>query len=228
MFDVVVLKKFYSEISNPAGVGIDDFQNELEFLFSKDRSDQDLNDYRLGRGVWKKLRDEITPVSRFLKFYSPDMDHVRFPLDDKIPDCWLLKDGSKDVGIEVTIERGRERYHRTKEMNETGIGRGFIGVQDDEEQEAFDRHMARPRIMYTTEQALNAVEQGILRCLSRKNDSKYEGVHYLLIQTDLSILSPKNWETIKKELTQETVSLPFQEVHVIGSADEKPYGFQLK
>lgn len=229
MFDVKMLGEFYTDLSAPDGMGITEFQNGLETLFAEDRSNDDLNNYRLGKGPWKKLRDEITPVSRFLQFKDIKADRIRFPLDNNTPDCWLLNDNDDNFGIEVTIERGRERYHRKKEMIETGFGRGFIGIQDDAPQSDFDRHMSKNRIMYTTDQALEATKAGILCCLSKKNDSeKYEGIFYLLIQAHLTTLPKERWNAIKEELSQEAAGLPFCEVHIIGNADEKPWGFQIK
>ena len=121
-----------------------------------------------------------------------------------------------------------EQYHLSKEMNENGWGRGFVGVPDDAPQADFDRRMSNPRIMYTTEQALEATKDGILRCLLRKNDHRYEEVFYLLIQAHLSTLPKERWGAITDELSQEATNLPFQEVHIIGTSDEKPWGFQIK
>jgi len=199
-------------------------------MFSEDRSTDDIDDYRLGRNQWKKLRDEITPVSNFLKFdKSIETNRVRFPLDNNTPDCWLLNDNGDNLGIEVTIERGREQYHLKSEMIKTGMGRGFIGIQDDAPQADFDLRMSEPRTMYATEEALKATKTGILRCLSRKSDhNKYKGVFYLLIQANLSTLRKKRWGAIKEELSQEATNLPFKEVHIIGDADSKPWGFRIK
>jgi hypothetical protein len=228
MFDVETLNKFYDYISAVDGVGITDFQNRLKTLFAMDRSDGDLNDYRLGKNQWKKLRDEITPVSHFLQFKKIEAGKIRFPLDNNTPDCWLSNDNGDDLGIEVTIERGREKYHLVKEMNEAGIGRGFIGIQDDAPQADFDKRMSNPRTMYVSEQALEATKNGILLCLSKKNDPRYEGVFYLLIQAHLSTLPKERWGSLIEELSQNATDLPFQEVYIIGKADAKPWGFQVK
>lgn len=228
MFNVEKLNIFYEESSAPNGMSLADFHNRQAMLFEEDRLTDDLNNYRLGKNPWKKLRDEITPVSRFLKYKRIEVDRVRFPLDNNTPDCWLLNDNGDDLGIEVTIERGREQYHLTKELNETGMGRGFIGVQDDAPQTDFDHRMSNPRCMFTSEQALEATKAGILRCLSRKNDRKYEKIFYLLIQAHLSTLPKERWIAITEELSQEATNLPFQEIHIIGNADEEPWGFQIK
>ncbi|MEW8333753.1 MAG: hypothetical protein AB2692_22675, partial [Candidatus Thiodiazotropha sp.] len=143
-------------------------------------------------------------------------------------DCWLLTDSDDEIGVEVTIERGREQYHLAKELNESGMGRGFIGIQDDAPKTDFDNRMSNPRAMFTSEQALEATKAGILRCLSRKDDQKYENVFYLLIQAHLTNLPKERWSAITEELSLVAQNLPFQEVHIIGNADENPWGFQIK
>lgn len=229
MFDIEKLNEFYTALSAADGMSISDSQDRLATLFAKERSKDDLNDYRLGRGSWKKLRDEIVPVSHFLQFQHIESGWIRFPLDNSTPDCWLSNDDGDSFGIEVTIERGREQYHLKKEMIEAGQGRGFIGIQDDAPQSTFNDRMSNPRVMYSSEQALDAVKAGIIRCLSRKNDAdKYKGVFYLLIEAGLRSLPKERWSTITEELAQESTNLPFQEIHIIGDADSEPWGFQIK
>lgn len=228
MFDSKLLDELYSELSSERGLHAVDFQSHLRTLFAMERSAEDIDDYRLGKSPWKKLRDEIIPVSRFLLFNNVCVDRVRFPLDNNTPDCWLILDDGHTRGIEVTIERGRERHHLTKEMNQNSIGRGFIGMQDDSAQSEFNRRMSKPRAMYSSDQALTATKAGIIRCLTRKNDIKYDGIHYLLIEAHLTTLPRGRWAAVTEDLSHEAANLPFQEVHVIGNVDEAPWGFQLK
>jgi hypothetical protein len=68
MFDVEALNKFYDDLSTPDVMSVNDFHIRQATLFAEERSSNDINDYRLGKNPWKKLRDEITPVSRFLKY----------------------------------------------------------------------------------------------------------------------------------------------------------------
>jgi len=227
-FDSRALKEFYTRISAENGVSVADFQMSLEDLFARPRSAGDLNHYRLSRSLWKELADEVTPVSRFLRFHSIESGQIRFPLDNHPPDCWLWKDGETDpVGIEVTIAQAAERYRLAKELVDTGRGRGFIGVSDDAPRADFDCAMARQRVMYSTGQALSAIRHGILRCLSRKDKPKFAGF-ILLIQAPLVSLPRERWEAITGELCAAALSLPFREVHVIGNAGERPWGFQIK
>jgi len=228
MFDVKALEIFYDEISVTNGVSVSAFQKRLVSLFAGQRTDADIKDYRLGKKPWKKLRDEIVPISSFLEFYNVEANRIRFPLDNKTPDCWLLNDKVPNLGIEVTIERGREQYHLATELNNTGVGRGFIGMQDDASKTDFDNRMSNARIMFTSEQALEAMKAGILRCLARKNDPKYKDVSCLLIQAHLISLPKEHWCAIKEELSEVAKSLHFQNIYVIGDTHEKPWGFQIK
>jgi hypothetical protein len=228
VFDVKSLDLFYKEMSGPDGMHVADFQYRLEALFNEDRSSSDTDDYRLGKNPWKKLSDEIVTVSRFLSHKNIESGRIRFPLDNKIPDCWLFDDQGEALGIEVTIERGRERYRLAKEINKDRVGRGFIGMQDAASRAEFDLRMSNPRTMYTTEQALNATKCGIACCLKKKNDLKYEGMFCLLIQAHLTSLPKERWRAIEGELTQTAISLPFKEIHVIANADTKPWGFKIK
>jgi hypothetical protein len=127
----------------------------------------------------------------------------------------------------VTIAQARERFHLATEMERKGIGRGFIGVPDDAAQEVFDRAMARSRVMYTTGQALSAIGGGIHRCLARKNKPKFVGM-LLLIQAPLRSLPRQRWAAIRPGLRAAAAPLPFREIYVIGNADERPWGFQIK
>ncbi len=63
MFDVEALNKFYDDLSTPDGMSITNFHIRQATLFAEDRSPHDLNDYRLGKNPWKKLRDETLIVS---------------------------------------------------------------------------------------------------------------------------------------------------------------------
>jgi hypothetical protein len=204
------------------------FQAELTRLFNRARSTGDLNDYRLSRGRWKKLADEILPISRFLRFRGMMVGRIRFPLNNNPPDCWLWPDdGSDRIGIEVTIAQGTERFHLATELVEKGQGRGFIGLPDDAPRIAFERAMSTDRVMYTPDQALSAVRRGILRCLTRKNKVRFANF-VLVIQAHLLSLPGDRWEAIRGHLSAAAAVLPFSKIYVIGDANERPSGFQIK
>lgn len=229
MFDEKALNDFYADISFSEGMEMATFRNMVAVLFADNRTDHDIEQYRLGENPWKKLRDEVAPVSRFLELNHVEANRIRFPLDNHTPDCWLMSGNGNNRGIEVTIERGREKYYLATELNREGMGRGFIGLQDDERKSVFEHRMSKSRIMHSSEQALEATKQGIMRCLSRKNQSdKYEYVYYLLIQAHLNTLPYERWDAIKEELMREARVLPFQEIYVIGDSGNDAWGFQIK
>jgi len=227
-FDICALKEFYARISAKDGLSVTSFPAELTGLFERPRSDRDLNDYRLSRRCWKKLADEVTPVSRFLRFYGVESGRIRFPLDDHAPDAWLWPgNGNDPVRIEVTIAQGTERFHLANELVNICQGRGFIGIPDDASPIAFDCAMSRARVMYSTNQVLSAIRGGILRCLSRKDKPKFARF-ILVIQAPLLSVPRERWEAIRGELCEAAAALRFAEVHVINNADERPWGFQIK
>ncbi|MBU6953420.1 hypothetical protein [Hahella sp. HN01] len=229
-FDSNKLKSLYDELSSQSGMRVIEFQISLESLFGQIRSIQDIYDYRLGRKPWKKLRDEVMPVSRFLKFTNIKADYVQFPLNNKVPDCWLLfKDGSKR-GIEVTLERGKERFYLADELNEVGEAPGFMGVQDDAPEVEFEqKRRAAERNMYSTDQALDAFKKGISRCFKKKGDEKkYKNIFYLILDADLEVLPRNKWDVIKADLSMMAVNLPFKEVYVINNSSENIFGIHIK
>jgi hypothetical protein len=132
IFRTTALDEFYELISVEGGTGVPEFQANLTALFEQPSSVEDLNDHRLSRSRWKKLADEVAPVSRFLWFQGVESGRIRFPLDNHPPDCWLWREGGDNPDqIEVTVAQARERYHLANELVNTGQGRGFIGISDD-------------------------------------------------------------------------------------------------
>jgi hypothetical protein len=227
-FDATALSEFYARVSSPGGVSVAHLQAQLEELFGLYRSAEDLSDYRLSRQPWKKLADEITPISRFLRFRNIRLGQVRFPLDNDPPDAWFWPNRKAvPVGIEVTIAQGTERFHLATELVRKGASRGFIGLADDAHPAEFESAMAKSRVMYTSDRALSTIGDGILRCLSRKNKPKFSG-YTLLIQAPLMSLPRERWNKIKPKLRAAAANLPFSEVHVISNADGAPWGFQIK
>jgi hypothetical protein len=227
-FDIAALENLYQKASADGGIEVVELQAELRRLFGLPRSDEDLDNYRLIRAPWKRLADEITPVSRFLIWNNVVAGSVKFPLNNDPPDCWLSQpNGSQPEGIEVTIAQARERFHLARELINNLWGRGFIGLPDDAPQEDFDRNMARGRMMYTTDRAVAAISNGILRCISRKNRPAFTGLT-VLIQAPLSSLPGNRREMVRDMVRAAMGEVPFGKLFVIGNSDEPPYGFQLK
>ncbi len=205
---------------------VTNFQTELNGLFDRPRSAADIDDYLLSRGQWKKLADEVMPVSRFLRFREVESGRIRFPLDSHSLDAWLWRDGlSQHVEIEVTVAQGTARFRLNKELVDTGEGRGFIGVSDDAPKSEFDSALSELREMSSTEQVLSAYRDGFFRCLDKKDKQKFCGA-ILVIQASLYVLPRERWETIADAVRTRAAGLPFQEAYVI--CDHKPWGFQIK
>ncbi|MFL4987194.1 MAG: hypothetical protein ACJ8DU_19480 [Microvirga sp.] len=202
-----------------------DLRSALEKLLES-RNSKEVEDYRVGKGAWKKVRDEVVPVSDHLEFWSRTEGQVRFAMNDEFPDCTVRLNGSAPIGLEVTIAQGKEDFFLAKELNKGKITPGFLGLQDTASKKKFHNAIARGRVMYSSPQALIAVRQSIALCLERKNNSKYEG-HDLLIKAPLPALPRERWAEIQPDLMQLANHLPFRQVYVIGDR-RKPYGFRLK
>ena len=227
-FDIPALEDFYRTISDPDGIEVTEFQRTLDEHFSRHRSKTDLDDYRLSKGLWKKLADEVSPVSHYFKYRKVCAGRIRFPLNSQPPDCFYYPNEKEiPVGLEVTIAQARERFHLKKEMVETGVGRGFIGVSDDAPQGDFDTAMAKDQTMHETNFTLSSIKEGILRCLARKNQPIFIGCT-LIIEAPMTTLPFERWCSIIDELSAKAVTLYFHAVHVISAEDEEPKGFQIK
>jgi hypothetical protein len=228
VFDVVALKKFYDYVSIGNGIPTEQVNAELSNLFSMPRSEEDKADFRIAKNPWKKLRDEICPVLKFLSSTKRN-GLIKFPLNDQKPDAWFTPyDGVVRLGIEVTIAQGHGRYHLMKELNETGWGRGFTALADGQNPPAdFNETMSREREPYSTGQALSAVKSGVLRCLEEKNKPEYQGM-VLLIEAVLTTMARDNWGSMFGELNNKAKQLPFCEVFLLGHLDSDQRIFQLK
>ena len=104
------------------------------------------------------------------------------------------------------------------ELDEKGEGRGFIGLPDDGSEDDFRARLAEPQAMYSTDQALQAIADGIKRCLEKKDQQKYAGFD-LLIEAPLGCLANECWSSIYGDLRSAASKMPFREIHVIGDRD---------
>lgn len=224
--DLEMLRDLNVRLSAPIGVPASELTELLRAAFEGERSAEDVDDYRLGKRPWKKLRDEVSPISAFLNFNSMQ-GNVRFPLDNNVPDAWFTPADEAPIGIEVTRALGRTDYELSKELVREGVGPGFLGLQDDAPQADFDHQLQCPRAMHSTPQALDTVSTGILRCLGAKNDAKYAGM-WLLVLAPLSILPHERWTAIVSALRKKAASMPFDQVHVFDRRGQQAWGFQIK
>ncbi len=152
-----------------------EFEQILADYFNGKRSAAELADYRAKRGAVKKLRDEVVPVLHHIKFVKAKGD-IRFELNSEVPDCWLRDNPEAPLqGLEITVAQSREQHLLGQELNEKGIGRGFLGLPDDAPARSFRERLAQPRVMYPTEAALKVIGNGIKYCLGKKDHPKYAG-----------------------------------------------------
>jgi len=223
------LNSFYRLISSQNGVGIPAFQEEFDQLFKKHRSQRDLDNYRLSRGIWKKLADEVSPMSRYFRYRNILSGSIRFPLNDAPPDCFYTNTDNTEIGIEVTITNGKARYHAKQELVDKGTARGFIDLPNDAPQQDFKHRMLKPRTMYPTDSALNTIKNDILLSMRKKNRQVFKDM-ILVMEASLNSLPRQRWRVMETdtELQNTAMSLPFAEVHVIGNAEITAMGFRLK
>ena len=204
-----------------------EFEQMLTGYFNGKRSAAELADYRAKRGPAKKLRDEVVPVLHHIQFVRAKGE-IRFALNSDVPDCWLRNDPvATPQGLEVTVAQSREQQILGQELNEKQMGRGFLGLPDDAPATAFAGRLARPRVMYSTDQALSVIGDGIKRCLIKKNHPKYTGFD-LLIEAPLRSLPKERWSRIEDDLRSAASAMPFRQIHVVGNHDEAPFGFRIK
>jgi len=206
---------------------IPEFEASMASYFSGPRSTAEVQTYRSRSGSQKKLRDELTPVLHHFQFLKVEGE-VRFALNDDVPDCWVRANASAvPHGMEVTIAQAREQHHLGKELNEKGVGRGFLGLPDSAPSAVFTARLARPRDMHSTEAALYAVREGIKSCIAKKAKSKYRGFD-LLIEAPLGSLPRARWSLVQDELRAAARETPFHRVHVISNRSPEPFGFCVK
>src|SRR5260221_5495280 len=178
---------------------IPEFEAAMNAYFSGERSAAQLADYRAKRRDQKKLRDEVAPVLRHLRF-TRAQGEVRFQLNDDSPDCWIRDDASAAAqGIEVTVALARAQQALGVELNERGISPGFLDLQDDAPTAAYLARRARGRVMFVADSKLQATGEGIRRCIKKKSNPKYAGFD-LLIEAPFDGISEDRWSGLVPEV----------------------------
>jgi hypothetical protein len=123
------------------------------------------------------LRDEVAPVESFLREHADAADRVRFPLNSSVPDCNVWhREPVLHRTIEVTVAQARERLNKMTELNNTGWGRGFIGITDDRPKSEFVEKMASPREAYSTDQVRDTTVTALgLRAANKAHTTQSKG-----------------------------------------------------
>lgn len=228
---VRVLQELYDCISRK--VSIADFREKLEeFWYYEVVEREFLPKIRLSGNPCKKLMDEVMPVARFLCLHNIDDGFVRFPLNNKVPDCFLWRlDNDDPQEIEVTVAQGTVRFHHTNDLIKKGESHGFMDLQDNSSESEFDNYSTSEHGCYSTDQVVKNIREGIIISLGKKKDpKKYAGMTLLVsARIKIEILPYERWEQlITKDVLEAAESMPFREIHVIGDDTDKPIGFRIK
>jgi len=88
------LDEFYAVLKagTTAAIFLQKHNEVLKFVNTRGLTE----DYRLGKGRVKKLRDEVSPVSRFIRTIAKPDDLIRFALDNRTPDCVVSDEGGHE------------------------------------------------------------------------------------------------------------------------------------
>jgi len=188
------------------------YERIIQFIHEEGRT----KDYRLARRPVKKLRDEVSPVARFVRKHAAPEDRIWFALDDTTPDCCVRHGGGRLREIEVTVAQGRERLNVMTELNQTGTGRGYLGLSDDAPTEDFVRRMAQPRVAYSGEEVGHSMICAVVICARKKSVSQGDT---LLIEAPLETLPANRWDDFRLLLAEKVKELAFCEVYVTGRSE---------
>lgn len=209
---------------------IDKFQRLLSDYFSSDRSPEEIENLRLGKGrnTFKKLRDEVIPVLHF--FSATELDgEVKFQFSSVSPDCWYRRaEDTLPRAMEITRAQAREQLYIARELNSKGASSGYVGLPDSATREHFESILREPR-MVTTEEVLESTKNAILERLDRKAEKEYGDVE-LLIEAPIGEdrLPPDRWDRIIPTLRKQAEGTAFRHVHLIGTLAPECRYFQLK
>lgn len=176
-------------------------------------------DYRLAKGRLKRLRDEVDPVACFARQHAAPQDRIQFPLNDEAPDCNLRHGDTHHRTIDTTVVQGQERLHTMRELNETGTGRGYLGLTDDNPTNSFRGKMKRPRVAYTTEEAQETITRAVELCARKKKG--HIGTDTLIIDAPLFTLPADRWREIVPGLAAKVADLAFREVFLVSTDSSK-------
>ncbi|WP_238368183.1 hypothetical protein [Mesobacterium pallidum] len=215
-------------LTDPHGVKGSELQALLDGYYAEgNRSAKEKSDDRSGLRPYKKIRDEVSPIDRFLRWAGLASATVYFPMDNTVPDCTILLPTGQTIQLEVTTAGSRERKRTAEQLNREGISRGFSGLRDDATRDEEQERLEQPPQMYSTVQAIDTISKAISLSLAKKNDRKYEGMA-LLVAVDLVWLGPERWKVLPKLLKSDVDRLPFSEVYLIHKDRKDLLGFQLK
>jgi hypothetical protein len=111
------------------------------------------------------------------------------------------------------------------ELNETGEGRGFLGLTDDQPTKDFKTVMQQEPRMYSTDEAKKTMAHAIELCV---NNKLHSGGDVLLIEAPLNSLQGTRWLELKPELEKLTRVLSISEVFLVGYHNNGDLCLKLK
>jgi hypothetical protein len=173
----------------------------------------------------KRLRDEVTPAARFVRRCAAPEDRIQFPLDYGAADCNVCHQAPvRRRTIQITLIQGRERLNLMTELNETGCGRGFLGVTDDRPTSEFFDAIGKEREMYSTAEGQRTIVQAIELCAQNKAGIQGDT---LLIEAPTYLPMVRMLE-IQLQLKQSVSRLSFSEIYLVGDHEDGDLCLQLK
>ncbi len=217
------LDDFYTALKGGTTVAsfLERYERIIQFIHKEGLT----KDYRLARGRVKKLRDEVSPVARFVREHAAPEDRIWFVLDDTAPDCCVKHGGDRLREIEVTVAQARERLNVMTELNQTGTGRGYLGLLDDAPTENFERRMDQPRVAHSTEEIGRSIICAVEICARKKSKSPGDT---LLIEAPLETLPADRWGYFRAPLAEKVKDLAFAEVYVTGRSGDCDICLRIK
>ncbi len=217
------LDDFYAALKS--GTTVANFLERYDGIFQFIHKKGLTKDYRLAKGRMKKLRDEVCPVARFVRMHATPEDRIRFALDDTAPDCFVKHGDDRLREIEVTVAQARERLNVMTELNQTGTGRGYLGLSDDAPTKDFVRRMDQPRIAHSTEEIGRSIVCAVAICARKKSKSPGDT---LLIEAPLETLPADRWGNFRAPLAETVKDLAFPEVYVTGRSGDRDICLRIK
>jgi len=217
--------RFYDRLR--IGMRVDDFLSDLSRVNQFVHAAGMTHMYRLAAGPTKRLSDEIWPVARWATSHAGPEDRIQFPLSNEPPDCKIWRPGIAEPGtIEVTVAGAKERRFTMLELNREGVGRGFMGLSDDEPDNRFHEEIRRGGRAYSSTEAQAALTTAVKRCLKRKSRGSYANT--LVIEANTKVVPESMWTDIRASLLAAVRESTFREIFVVGPGSPSHVCIQLK
>lgn len=218
------LDNFYDDLKS--GISAEDFLARYKLIVEFTHEIGITSDMRLARGRVKRLCDEVAPARLLIQHEFSDAFLVQFPLDDGAIDCNILTKTGICRKIQITVAQALERLNLMTELNEKGIGRGYLGLTDEMPKSSFDTAMERERMMYSTASAEKTLCSAISLCIAKK--AKPKGADTLVILAPLGVLPTKRVLEIAPQFEEIAAVSKFTSVFVVGGGEWRGRAIQIK